>query len=109
MGPWTHGGWARGTGEMLGNVSYGPSPSLLVPAKRGSALLQVLPERRQARRAKLAEAYVFESGTNHWRTFDAWPPKGAQDARSTSSPAAPSALRPEGRRTSRVNPSSTSS
>ncbi|RZK32735.1 MAG: CocE/NonD family hydrolase, partial [Hymenobacter sp.] len=27
MGPWVHGGWARGTGEMVGNVGYGPSPS----------------------------------------------------------------------------------
>lgn len=28
MGPWVHGGWSGGTGEMVGNVAYGPSPSL---------------------------------------------------------------------------------
>ncbi len=28
MGPWVHGGWAGTTGEMVGNVAYGPSPSL---------------------------------------------------------------------------------
>ena len=25
----------------------------------------------------LAEATIFETGTNRWRTFDAWPPKNA--------------------------------
>ena len=27
-GPWVHGGWSSTTGEYVGNVAYGPSPSL---------------------------------------------------------------------------------
>jgi putative CocE/NonD family hydrolase len=79
-GPWVHGGWSNGTGEMVGNVAYGPSPSLwyqqnieapffksyLKDANPGAAV------------ASLPEATIFEGGTNRWRTFDAWPPKQAQ-------------------------------
>ena len=81
MGPWVHGGWAGSTGELVGNVAYGPSPSLwyqqyieapffksyLKDANPGAAI------------ASLPEATMFEGGTNQWRTFDAWPPKAAQE------------------------------
>ena len=80
-GPWVHGGWAGQTGEQVGNVDYGPSPSLwyqqyieapyfksyLKDAQPGAAV------------ASLPEATIFEGGTNRWRTYDAWPPKQAQD------------------------------
>jgi len=80
-GPWVHGGWSNTTGEMVGNVAYGPSPSLwyqqyieapffksyLKDANPGAAI------------AGLPEATVFEGGTNRWRAFDAWPPKQAQE------------------------------
>ena len=80
-GPWVHGGWANSTGEMVGNVAYGPSPSAwyqqhieapffksyLKDANPGAAM------------ASLPEATVYEGGTNQWRTFDAWPPQQAQE------------------------------
>ncbi|MEJ7665465.1 MAG: hypothetical protein WKG07_41050 [Hymenobacter sp.] len=53
-----HGGWARGTGEMVGNVAYGPSPSLLVPGKRGSAIFPLLPQGRKATGSNLPEAVM---------------------------------------------------
>ena len=78
MGPWIHGGWARGTGEMLGNVAYGPSPSYWYQENVEAPFFKsYLKDTKPA--SKLAEAYVFESGTNQWRTFDAWPPKAAKD------------------------------
>ena len=30
------------------------------------------------RDAKLPKAYVFETGTNVWRQYDAWPPKNTE-------------------------------
>ncbi len=79
-GPWVHGGWSNTSGEYVGNVEYGPSPSLwyqqyieapffksyLKDANPGAAL------------AGLPEATVFEGGSNRWRAFDAWPPRQAQ-------------------------------
>lgn len=77
VGPWVHGGWARGDGERLGHVRF--------DAKTGEwfrrqvqfpffeqHLKGVKPERT------LAPVTVFETGTNVWRSYDAWPPKPAQ-------------------------------
>src|SRR5581483_10638748 len=56
VGPWVHGGWYRYDGEHLGRVDFA--------SKTGEA--------------KLPKAYVFETGTNVWRRYSAWPPKEAQ-------------------------------
>jgi putative CocE/NonD family hydrolase len=77
MGPWVHGGWARGSGEMVGNVAYGPSPSLYYQKEIEAPFFKAY--LKDNKPAALPEATVFESGRNQWRTFDAWPPKAAQD------------------------------
>lgn len=75
MGPWWHGGWARSEGESHGRVAFGQKTSrfycdeIELPFFRHH--LKGAPD------PKLAEATVFETGRNRWRTFDAWPPKGA--------------------------------
>ena len=78
MGPWVHGGWARGTGEMVGNVAYGPSPSRWYQQNVEAPFF-----RSYLKAAKpgsdLPEAVMFEGGTNQWRSFDTWPPKQAQE------------------------------
>jgi len=77
MGPWVHGGWARGTGEMVGNVNYGPSPSLWYQENIEAPFFKsYLKDAKPG--SNLPEATMFEGGTNRWRTFDAWPPKQAQ-------------------------------
>jgi putative CocE/NonD family hydrolase len=78
MGPWSHGGWSRGTGEFLGNVRFGSKTSnwyqenIEIPYfehhLRGVGDL-----------SKLPEASIFLTGTNTWRTFDKWPPAQAQN------------------------------
>ena len=77
MGPWVHGGWARGTGELVGNVAYGPAPSLHYQQEIEAPFFKAY--LKDNKPATLPEATVFEGGTNQWRTFDAWPPKPAQD------------------------------
>ena len=77
MGPWVHGGWARGTGEMVGNVAYGPSPSLWYQENiEAPFFTSYLKDDKPG--ASLPEATMFEGGTNRWRAFDAWPPRQAQ-------------------------------
>jgi putative CocE/NonD family hydrolase len=76
VGPWVHGGWARLKGERLGRVEFG-SPT-------GDYYREhiVFPFFEQYLKggtdAKLPEAYVFETGTNVWRQYPAWPPANAQ-------------------------------
>ena len=80
LGPWVHGGWASTTGEMVGNVGYGPSPSLWYQQYIEAPFFRSYLKDTQpgAAIAALPEATVFEGGTNRWRSFAAWPPPQAQ-------------------------------
>ncbi|WBA40203.1 CocE/NonD family hydrolase [Hymenobacter canadensis] len=77
MGPWVHGGWARGLGELVGNVDYGPSPSQYYQTEIEAPFFKA--NLKDGKPAATPEATVFESGTNRWRTFDAWPPKESKE------------------------------
>jgi putative CocE/NonD family hydrolase len=75
VGPWDHGGWGSGPGDQLGDVRFGETgpffrDSVFLPFFRHH--LEGTPDPR------LAEAYAFETGTNVWRRYDAWPPRNAQ-------------------------------
>lgn len=76
-GPWFHGGWARGTGEYLGNVRFGSKTSewyqqhIEIPwfnyHLKGKGNIY-----------DIKEANIFFTGLNQWKTFDIWPPKNIQ-------------------------------
>ena len=74
MGPWRHGGWARGDGQRLGNISFGSKTSDYYRAQIERPFFQRY--LKDEGDYQPAEATVFETGVNRWRTFDAWPPKG---------------------------------
>jgi hypothetical protein len=78
MGPWRHGGWARDPGSSLGNVFFGDSPAPSEFYLKNIELPFFLHHLKGAADPKLAEAYMFETGRNAWRTFEAWPPKNTQ-------------------------------
>ncbi|WP_128546782.1 CocE/NonD family hydrolase [Larkinella soli] len=73
-GPWTHGGW-NDSGESLGSVSFG--------SKTGPYFQENIERKFFAHflkgegTADFPEAHLFETGSNRWRSFDAWPPKAA--------------------------------
>jgi putative CocE/NonD family hydrolase len=72
MGPWQHGGWARGDGDSLGDVNFGAKTSDFYHEKIE------LPFFQRHLKGKVAppppEAWVFETGTNMWQRYAAWPP-----------------------------------
>jgi uncharacterized protein len=75
MGPWTHGGFSRGDGDRVGNVSFGSKTGLYYREKIEFAFFMDLLKGKGD--AKFPRAWVFETGTNEWRKFDQWPPKSA--------------------------------
>ena len=76
MGPWVHGGWLRGVGKSLGNVDFAVKNSEYFQKK---ILFPFFEQHlRGTTDAKLPEASVFETGTNVWRQFSAWPPAAAK-------------------------------
>jgi hypothetical protein len=77
-GPWNHGGW-NGPGRRLGAIDFGSDTGVYYRDNifqpwfdywlRGQGELHQ------------AEATTFETGTNQWKQYDAWPPKQGVDSR----------------------------
>jgi putative CocE/NonD family hydrolase len=73
VGPWHHGGWASTSGEKLGSVSFGSKTADFYRAEVEFPFFEKY--LKDKANSAPAEATVFETGSNSWRTFDAWPPK----------------------------------
>jgi len=75
VGPWVHGGWSRYDGERLGRIEFASNTGEFY---RKNILFPFFEHYlKGATDAKLPKAYVFETGTNVWRRYSAWPPKNA--------------------------------
>lgn len=77
MGPWVHGGWARGEGARLGHVSFDSKTSDYFRKELQFPFFEqhvkgVKPA------AGIAEITAFETGSNVWRRYAAWPPAQAK-------------------------------
>jgi uncharacterized protein len=73
MGPWTHGSWAYGDGNRVGNLDFASKTALFYREKIEFPFFSYYLKGKE--HIKLPEAYVFETGTNQWRTFDSWVPE----------------------------------
>ena len=76
VGPWHHGGWASVDGDKLGNVPFGSKTGAFYRAEIELPFFEKY--LKDADHPAPAEATVFETGSNTWRTFDAWPPKNVE-------------------------------
>lgn len=77
MGPWVHGGWERYHGEHLGRVDFASDTAEYY---RKNILFPFFEQHlKGVGEGKLPKAYVFETGTNVWRQYSAWPPKNVEN------------------------------
>ncbi|MGC2658359.1 MAG: CocE/NonD family hydrolase [Bryobacteraceae bacterium] len=74
-GPWVHGGWARSDGDHLGDVEFGAKTGDFF---RKNIQFVFFEHYLKGKGADLPEAYVFETGTNVWKQYEAWPPPKAK-------------------------------
>lgn len=73
MGPWVHGGWARTTGQELGNVTFGSRTSDVYQNEIEMIFFEYY--LKGIGTMDLPEAYIFETGSNRWTNYTSWPPK----------------------------------
>jgi uncharacterized protein len=73
VGPWHHGGWASNDGDKLGPASFGSKTAAHYRAEIEFPFFEKY--LKDADYPAPAEATVFETGSNTWRTFDKWPPQ----------------------------------
>jgi putative CocE/NonD family hydrolase len=74
MGPWFHGGWSKGDGSFLGNVRFGSKTSNYFQENIEIPFFNYH-LKGKGNIDQLAEASIFFSGENKWRSLDFWPPK----------------------------------
>jgi hypothetical protein len=83
MGPFSHGGWAKVAGDTLGNLNFASKtgdfyrerielPFFVQNLKGKGDGLKDKPD------GAIPKAWLFETGTNQWRQFSAWPPANAE-------------------------------
>jgi putative CocE/NonD family hydrolase len=76
IGPWNHGGWARGKGMKLGNINFDSVAT-------GETFRKDIQARWFAYHlkgkgdGKFAEATTFQTGSNQWKNYESWPPANA--------------------------------
>lgn len=72
MGPWSHGQWAFGKAENLGNIYWGTDANEKYITAEKNFFDKHL---KGAGEVKIPEAMIFITGMNEWRDFETWPPK----------------------------------
>jgi uncharacterized protein len=76
VGPWNHGGWARGPGNFLGPVPFGSNTGQYFREQVEAPWFAYW--LHDKRTLPLKEALLFQTGSDTWTRFDSWPPKDAQ-------------------------------
>jgi len=74
MGPWNHGGFARGDGDRLGNINFGVKTGQYYRQNIEFPFFMYYLKGRGD--GKFPKAWLFQTGMNQWRKFDNWPPRG---------------------------------
>ncbi len=75
MGPWTHGGWAGKTWTGFGPLAFGQNINDQYHEIETKFFDHYL---KDSAMNPLAEATVFETGSNQWKQYTAWPPAEAK-------------------------------
>jgi putative CocE/NonD family hydrolase len=73
MGPWVHGGWSGGPGDHLGDAQFNAKTAEFYRENIEFPFFEA--HLKGKGEDKAPKAWMFETGTNRWRKFDAWPPK----------------------------------
>jgi len=73
VGPWNHGGWAGGPGRKLGNFDFGSDTAAYFREKVQKPWFAYWLKGKGT--LPLREAIAFQTGSNRWETYDAWPPR----------------------------------
>ncbi|GAC1591940.1 MAG: CocE/NonD family hydrolase [Ginsengibacter sp.] len=72
LGPWNHGQWGRSIGDSLGKIAFKSNTGEYFRELQKKWFDYWL---KGIGNGKFDEATCFQTGTNEWKTYTAWPPK----------------------------------
>ena len=73
VGPWNHGGWAKSTGDRYGPFDLGSETGTYFRKEVETPWFRYWLKGEGA--LNQPKALIFETGSNQWRGYTAWPPK----------------------------------
>ena len=73
MGPWTHGAWENNDWSKFGTHVFGSNTSQYFQDSLETTFFNFY--LKDKGNFSAAEATVFETGSNQWKSYDVWPPK----------------------------------
>ena len=76
VGPWNHGGWAHGSGKSLGEIPFHNDTGVYFRQKIEAPWFAYWLHDKGTLPVK--EVTTFQTGSDTWTSYDAWPPKEAQ-------------------------------
>ena len=76
VGPWNHGGWSGGPGNSLGEIPFGSDTGVYFRQKVEAPWFAYWLHDKGS--LPLKEALLFQTGSDTWASFDAWPPREAK-------------------------------
>lgn len=77
-GPWYHGQWASNDGTHLGNVHFDSKTNEYFQQNIEIPFFNYF-LKGKGDVSKIAEANIFITGANEWKTFEQWPPTGTSE------------------------------
>jgi len=98
MGPWYHGQWS-GEGSYLGNVRFESNTSAWYQQTLEIPFFNYH-LKGKGNISQIAEANIFFTGENNWKTFDIWPPANATQTNLFLSPGGKASFDPVTSKTS---------
>lgn len=79
VGPWDHGGWARGPGDALFGIPFGSKTG--EEFRRHVELPFFRHHLKDGPPVDMPRALMYETGGNRWRRCDTWPPAAVRPRR----------------------------
>jgi uncharacterized protein len=76
VGPWNHGGWEHGKGDSLGGIPFASNTSEYFRQNVEAPWFAYWLHDKGT--LPLKEALLFQTGSDTWTSFNAWPPQEAQ-------------------------------
>src|ERR1035437_967290 len=77
MGPWYHGGWARSSGEKLGDINFDSKTSEYYQENIELHFFNYYLKGKGE--FNVSKVNVFQTGSNEWQFFNQWPPKNLEE------------------------------
>ncbi len=77
MGPWTHGAWESSEWKQFASQNFGSNTSKYFQDSLEAQFFNFYLKDKGVFNA--AEATVFETGSNQWKSYNTWPPVNAQN------------------------------